>query len=72
MHRTTSITVERGETYHPHTTRPFRTVYACTGPDGRKIGGHTNLAGLRALLRRHYGAVELVIVDGPTWRKKAS
>jgi hypothetical protein len=66
---TTTITVERGETFRRFGRRPWRTDYRCTGPDGT-VFTNTDKADLKSVLTRRYGRVNLVIVDGPTWRKQ--
>jgi hypothetical protein len=67
----TTITVERSETFHRGQTRPWRTDYRCTGPDGT-VFTNTDKATLKSVLTHRYGKVQLVIVDGPTWRKAQS
>lgn len=66
----TRITVERGETFYRGRNYPWRTDYSCVGPDGTVFKGHTVKAALLSLLRQRYGKVEIVITDGPTWRKR--
>jgi hypothetical protein len=65
----TTITVERGETFHRGQNRPWRTDYRCVGPDGT-VFTNTDKATLRQVLARRYGKVVLEIVDGPTWRAR--
>jgi len=55
--------------FYRRSTRPWRTDYTCTGPDGVRYQ-NASKATLVALLRRKYGRVELEIVDGPTWRSR--
>lgn len=64
-----TITVERGEVFYRGSRYPWRSDYRCTGPDGVAIQNGSK-AELKRVLQRRYGKVELVVVDGPTWRKQ--
>lgn len=46
----------------PGNRSPYKNYYECTGPDGTKFD-NTSKAELLRVLRKHYGKVNLTVLD---------